>query len=566
MFYDVIIVGGGLAGLRAAIAAFDAGVKVGLVSKIHPVRSHSGAAQGGVNAALGNHPDGHDDTPERHAYDTIKGSDFLADQDAVELMANLAPETIIEFEHWGCPFSRYEDGSIAQRPFGGAGFPRTCYGADRTGLYMLHTCYEQVVKRNIDVLYEHFVTKLAVKNGRCTGVIALNLHTGEFETIAGNAVIFATGGSGRVYSINTTNAHASTGLGLAIPYWAGVALKDMEFIQFHPTGLEGSSILMTEGCRGEGGYLLNNRGERFMKNYVSEKIMELAPRDIVARSIQTEINEGRGFEDHYVHLDLRHLGEQKIKEKLPGIREICLKFKNIDPIKTPIPIHPANHYTMGGIDCDKNGETSLEGFYAAGECACVSVHGANRLGGNSLLDTIVFGTQTGKYVAGMVKGMSQTVDTDALNDGLDAEKDRYRKLQSSEGKANPYDIRNALSKVMNEKIGIFRNETDMKAAVNEIKMLKIKFENLRPIPNTGKFNYDFLWVTEIAGNLDAALAIATGALNRTESRGAHYRIDYNKRLDDEWLKHTLHTYHPSNPEITYKPVTMGKYEPEERKY
>jgi len=566
MFYDLIIVGGGLAGMRAAIAAHDAGVKVGLVSKIHPVRSHSGAAQGGVNAALGNHPDGHDDTPDRHAYDTIKGSDFLADQDAVELMTYMAPEIIIQFEHWGCPFSRYENGSIAQRPFGGAGFPRTCYGADRTGLYLLHTCYEQVVKRKIDVLYEHFVTRLAVKDNRCAGVIALNLHTGEFESIAGNSVVFATGGSGRVYSINTTNAHASTGLGVAIPYWAGVPLKDMEFIQFHPTGLEGSSILMTEGCRGEGGYLLNNKGERFMKNYVSEKIMELAPRDIVARSIQTEINEGRGFENSYVHLDLRHLGAKKIMERLPGIREICLKFRNIDPIDTPIPVHPAMHYTMGGIDCDKNGETSLEGFYAAGECACVSVHGANRLGGNSLLDTIVFGNQTGKHVAEKIKGMSQTIDTDALNDGLAAEKDRYKKLQSSEGKENPYDIRNELSALMNEKIGIFRNETDMTSAVDEIKSLKRRFERLRPIPETGKFNYDFLWVTEIAGNLDTALAISTGALNRKESRGAHYRIDHTKRVDQEWLKHTLHKYRPDSPEISYKPVTMGKYEPEERKY
>ncbi|MCP4582094.1 MAG: FAD-binding protein, partial [candidate division Zixibacteria bacterium] len=358
----------------------------------------------------------------------------------------------------------------------------------------------------------------------------------------------------------------STGLGVAIPYWAGVPLKDMEFIQFHPTGLEGSSILMTEGCRGEGGYLLNNRGERFMKNYVSEKIMELAPRDIVARSIQTEINEGRGFEESFVHLDLRHLGSQKIKERLPGIREICQKFRNIDPIDTPIPVHPAMHYTMGGIDCDKNGATSLEGFYAAGECACVSVHGANRLGGNSLLDTVVFGTQTGNFVAEKVKGMSQTVDTDALNSGLNSEKDRYHKLQSSEGKANPYDIRNELSEVMNEKLGIFRNETDMKAAVDQVKMLKIKFDSLRPITDTGKFNYDFLWVTEIAGNLDTALAIATGGLNRTESRGAHFRIDFTKRLDDDWMKHTLHNYHPEDPEITYKPVTMGKYEPEERKY
>ena len=566
MFYDVIIVGGGLAGMRAAIAAHDAGVKVGLLSKIHPVRSHSGAAQGGINAALGNHPEGHDDTPDRHAYDTVKGSDFLADQDAVELMANMAPEIIVELEHWGCPFSRFDDGSIAQRPFGGAGFPRTCYGADRTGLYLLHTCYEQVVKRNIDVHYEHFVTRLAVKSGRCAGVIALNLHTGEFEALACNAVIFATGGSGRVYSFNTTNAHASTGLGVAIPYWAGVPIKDMEFIQFHPTGLEGSSILMTEGCRGEGGYLLNNKGERFMKNYVSEKIMELAPRDIVARSIKTEINEGRGFDNSYVHLDLRHLGAQKIMERLPGIREICIKFKNIDPIKQPIPIHPAMHYTMGGIDCDKNGTTVMEGLYAAGECSCVSVHGANRLGGNSLLETVVFGNQTGRYVAEKIKGMSQTVDTDTLNAGLDSEKGRYKRLRTSDGKNNPYEIRNELSHLMNDKLGIFRNEADMKRAVDEIKGLKKQFEKLRPMAETGKFNYDFLWITEIAGNLDVALAIATGGLNRTESRGAHFRIDHTKRLDEQWLKHTLHTYYPEAPEITYKAVTLGKYEPEERKY
>ncbi len=382
MFYDVIVVGGGLAGMRAAIAAHDAGVKVALISKIHPVRSHSGAAQGGINAALANHPDAKDDTPDRHAYDTIKGSDFLADQDAVEIMTATAPEIIYEFDRWGCPFSRFDDGSIAQRPFGGAGYPRTCYGADRTGLYLLHTLYEQVVKRNIEVLYERFVTKLAVKAGKCAGVVVMNLHNGEFQAIGANAVIFATGGSGRVYSVNTTNAHASTGLGVAIPYWAGVPLEDIEFIQFHPTGLDGSSILMTEGCRGEGGYLTNNKGERFMKNYVSEKIMELAPRDITSRSIQTEINEGRGFEDRYVYLDLRHLGAKKIMERLPGIREICINFRSIDPIKEPIPIHPAMHYTMGGIACDKDGLTLLDGFYAAGECCCVSVHGANRLGGN----------------------------------------------------------------------------------------------------------------------------------------------------------------------------------------
>jgi succinate dehydrogenase / fumarate reductase flavoprotein subunit len=566
MFYDVVVVGGGLAGMRAAIAAHDAGVKVALLSKIHPVRSHSGAAQGGINAALANHPDAKDDTPDRHAYDTIKGSDFLADQDAVEIMTYAAPEIIFEFDHWGCPFSRFDDGTIAQRPFGGAGYPRTCYGADRTGHYLLHCLYQQVVKRNIEVLYERFVMKLAVKAGRTAGVVALNLHTGELQTIGANAVIFATGGSGRIYSVNTTNAHASTGLGVSIPYWAGVPLEDMEFIQFHPTGLDGSSILMTEGCRGEGGYLINNKGERFMKNYVSEKIMELAPRDITSRSIQTEINEGRGFEDRYVHLDLRHLGAKKIMERLPGIREICINFRSIDPIKDPIPIHPAMHYTMGGIACDKDGLTNLDGFYAAGECCCVSVHGANRLGGNSLLDTVAFGARSGRHAANRVKNMSQTIDTDTLNSALKEEEERFKRLRTSSGKENPYKIKDELSQVMMDKYGIFRNETDMKKGIEEIAVLKERFTKIRAIPDTGKFNYDFLWVTEIAGNIDAAQCISKGALNRTESRGSHFRRDYSKRVDEQWLKHSLFTYTPAGPEISYKPVTLGKYKPEERKY
>ncbi|HDL04785.1 MAG TPA: FAD-binding protein [candidate division Zixibacteria bacterium] len=567
MFYDIVIVGGGLAGLRAAIAAHDAGVEsVAVISKIHPVRSHSGAAQGGINAALGNHPEGHDDSPERHAYDTIKGSDFLADQDAVEIMTADAPRIIYELEHWGCPFSRFEDGSIAQRPFGGAGFPRTCYGADRTGLYILHTLYEQVVKRNIEVLYERFVTKLAVRDLHCAGVVVQNLHSGEFEAIGAKTVIFATGGSGRVYSVNTTNSHSSTGLGVAIPYWAGIPLKDMEFIQFHPTGLDGSSILMTEGCRGEGGYLLNNKGERFMKNYVSEKIMELGPRDIVARSMQTEINEGRGFEDRYLQLDLRHLGAEKIMERLPGIRDIAMNFRNVDPIKEPIPVHPAMHYTMGGIDCDKNGQTVIDGFYAAGECACVSVHGSNRLGGNSLLETVVFGARAGKHAAGQVEGMSSTPDEEALNSALKAEKDRFKMLRETDGTENPYDIKNELARIMMDKIGIFRSQTDMESAVDEIKRLRERYEHIRAIPDTGKFNYDFLWVTEIAGNIDTALAIASGAAARTESRGSHFHLEHKKRNDEEWLKHSIYTFKDGAPEISYKSVTVGKYEPEERKY
>jgi len=566
-FYDILVIGGGLSGTRAAIAAHDAGVeKVALISKIHPVRSHSGAAQGGINAALGNHPEGHDDSPDRHAYDTVKGSDYLADQDAVEVMTAAAPGIIYELEHWGCPFSRFADGSIAQRPFGGAGFPRTCYGADRTGLYLLHTCFEQAVKRNIEILYERFVTRLAVRDGRCAGVVVMNLHNGQFETIGAKAVIFATGGSGRVYSFNTTNAHTSTGLGVAMPYWAGVPLKDMEFIQFHPTGLDGSSILMTEGCRGEGGYLINNVGERFMKNYVSEKIMELAPRDIVARAIRTEINEGRGFEDRYVHLDLRHLGAERIMERLPGIREICQKFKGIDPITDSIPIQPAMHYTMGGIDCDKNGRTPMAGLYAAGECSCVSVHGANRLGGNSLLETVVFGARVGDYTAKKIKYDSSVNDDDALNKALNEEKDRYKRLHASDGKENPYEIRNELSRIMFDKIGIFRNESDMKKGVAEIRALKNKFERIRPVPEIGKFNYDFLWVTEIAGNLDTALCIAEGAVRRTESRGAHYHLGHTKRNDTEWMKHSIFTWTPDGPEISYKPVNVTKYQPEERKY
>ncbi len=566
MFYDILVIGGGLAGMRAAIAAHDSGGKVALISKIHPVRSHSGAAQGGINAALGNHPEGHDDSPDRHTYDTVKGSDFLADQDAAEIMCHDAPGVVYEFEHWGCPFSRFENGKIAQRPFGGAGYPRTCYGADRTGLYLLHTCYEQVIKRNIEVLYERFVTRLAVKDGRCAGVVVLNMHNGEFEAIGANAVIFATGGSGRVYSVNTTNAHSSTGLGVTIPYWAGVPMKDIEFIQFHPTGLDGSSILMTEGCRGEGGYLLNNVGERFMKNYVSEKVMELAPRDIVARAMQTEINEGRGFENRYLHLDLRHLGEKKIKERLPGIREICLNFRNIDPIDEPIPVHPSMHYTMGGIDCDNNGATEMEGFYAAGECACVSVHGANRLGGNSLLDTVVFGARSGKYAAEKVRNASSTEDIETLKAALQAELDRARQLYSSDGKENPYEIKDQLSRIMMDKVGIFRIKSDLEAAVHEIRVLKERFKKIRAIPDTGKFNYDYLWVTEIAGNLETAHAVAAGALNRTEARGSHYRLDYSKRNDDQWLKHSIYRYKDGQPEISYKEVRLGKYEPEERKY
>ena len=401
--HQLIIVGGGLAGLRAAVEAQEDGIDVAILSQVWPGRSHSGAAQGGINAALANDPDGHDDTPEKHAFDTVKGSDYLADQDAAYQLTQDAPGVIFEMEHWGCPFSRYDDGRIAQRPFGGAGYPRTCYGADKTGHYLLHTLVEQAYKRGVTMYTEQFVLRLIVQDGVCRGVVAYDMVRGGFEAFVGDAVVMATGGAGRTYS-NTTNAIISTGYGMAMAYHAGVPLKDMEFVQFHPTGLYTTNILMTEGCRGEGGYLINDEGERFMAKY-APKMMELAPRDITARSIWTEILEGRGIGGKdYVYLDLRHLGEAKIAEKLPGIRDLAIHFEGVDPVSEPVPIVPSQHYTMGGIDTDKDGRTEMPGLYAAGECACVSVHGANRLGGNSLLETIVFGRRAGKAAAEAIGG------------------------------------------------------------------------------------------------------------------------------------------------------------------
>ena len=385
--HDILIVGGGLAGLSAALNA-DPKLRTAVVSKVHPLRSHSVAAQGGINAALANNPDGRDDTWEKHAFDTVKGSDYLADQEAVAVLCREAVRAIYELDHWGVPFSRFPDGSIAQRPFGGAGFPRTCYAQDRTGQVILHTLYEQCLRREIPFYEDWLVTTLIVRDGRCEGVIAYDMASGQILPVFARAVVFATGGYGRVF-LRTTNAYINLGGGIGMAYQAGVPLKDMEFVQFHPTSLYGKKILITEGARGEGGYLLNSEGRRFMEDY-APKSMELAPRDIVARAIQTEIDLGRGYENGYVLLDLRHLGKEKILKRLPSIREICLNFAGLDPVETPIPIQPAQHYSMGGIDVDPTCASPVAGFFAAGECACVSVHGANRMGGNSLLEAVVF--------------------------------------------------------------------------------------------------------------------------------------------------------------------------------
>jgi succinate dehydrogenase / fumarate reductase flavoprotein subunit len=564
IFHDILIVGGGLAGLRAAIAAAEKKADVAIVTRLYPVRSHSGQAQGGVNAALANNPNAADDTPEKHGFDTVKGSDFLADQETSIFMTQEAPEVIFEIEHWGCPFSRTPEGKIAQRPFGGAGYPRTCYGSDKTGHYMLQTLYEQTVKHNIKVYSEWVVVALARDVDTCCGLVALDMKSGQLQAMGANAVIFATGGSARIYG-NSTNGITSTAFGVAMPYWAGVPLKDMEFIQFHPTSLFPSNILMTEGCRGEGGTLINKDGERFMTKY-APKTMELGPRDIVARSITTEILEGRGFEDSYVYLDLRHLGKAKIMERLPGIREITLDFIGMDPIEKPIPIQPGTHYCMGGIDTDVNGATILPGFYAAGECSCVSVHGANRLGGNSLLETLVFGKMAGKMAGEYVKDKPKQPRTNALERAQKREEDNFSLMQKGGGNENPHKINNELRKLMPEKAGIYRGEKLMADGLAQIKALKERFKKVRPVASGRSFNFDKLWFLEIKGNLDVAEVVMAGGLARKESRGSHFRRDFPTRDDANFLKHTLATYSPEGPKLSYKPASITKYQPEERKY
>ena len=565
--HQLIIVGGGLAGLRAAVEAKDEGLDVAILSQVHPGRSHSGAAQGGINAALANDPEAHDDNPEKHAFDTIKGSDYLADQDAAFQMTSDAPGVIFDMEHWGCPFSRYDDGRIAQRPFGGAGYPRTCYGADKTGHYLLHTLVEQSYKRGITMYIEWFVMELIVVDGVCKGVVAYDMIKGGFESFMGDAVVIATGGAGRIYS-NSTNAIISTGGGMALAYRAGVPLKDMEFVQFHPTGLLTTNILMTEGCRGEGGYLINDLGERFMEKY-APKMMELAPRDITSRSITTEILEGRGIDGkNYVYLDLRHLGAEKILEKLPGIRDLAIHFEGVDPIEEPIPITPCQHYTMGGIDTDVDGRTAMPGFYAAGECACVSVHGANRLGGNSLLETIVFGRRCGTAVVADLAGRAGGGEASAA--GVRAVADVEARVAALAARGtdgeDPYAIRTEMTATMKDHFGVFREEKQMREGLERLLALKQRCATVG-LRNAGDvFNLDLIRTLELEGMVDLALAVAAGAVARTESRGSHSRTDHPTRDDEAWLKHTMAYYTPGGPRLDYKPVTLGTFEPQERKY
>ncbi len=566
--YDVLIVGAGGGGLMAALEASKAkDVKVGVITKVYPTRSHTGAAQGGINAALANVDPS--DSPEVHTFDTVKGSDYLGDQDAIEFMCNEAPKRIYELEHLGVPFSRLPDGRIAQRPFGGAGFPRTCYAADKTGHVILHTLYEQCLRNDVDFLNEWFVKELLVDNNEAKGVVAIDIRSGEVHVIKAKAIIFATGGYARVYWVRNSNAIGSTGDGVALCYRAGIPIKDMEFVQFHPTGLRSTGILVTEGARGEGGYLINNKGERFMERYAPNK-MELAPRDMVARAIETEILEGRGWGEGmmaYVHLDLRHLGAKKIKERLPQIRMLAIDFEGVDPIEEPIPVRPTAHYSMGGIHVEdyETSMTNVNGVFAVGECACVSVHGANRLGGNSLLDIVVFGKPAGAAAVEYARSRSEDKTYD-----YKAEEERARReveeLLKKESKESINDIRYEMAQTMWDKVGIFREEKPMKEAIEKIKELKERYKNLAPGDSGKLFNTALINYLELGYLLDLAEVIAITAEMRKESRGAHARRDYPKRDDKNFLKHSMAYYTEDGPKVEYIDVRITKYEPQERKY
>ena len=593
--HDILVVGAGLAGSWAALAASKQGVNnIGVLSKLHPLRSHSGAAQGGIAAALNNVrpvagtgprgpleavPPGEEppDSWELHMFDTIKGSDWLGDQDAIEIMVKEAPEIIYEYERMGCVFSRLKDGRIAQRRFGGHTVPRANYAADYTGHVLLHTIHEQALRQGVSFYSEWYCLDLIVEDNVCRGLVALDILTGKLHLMRARAVLFATGGYGRAWKI-TSNAAANTGDGVAIAYNAGVPLMDMEFVQFHPTGLYGKGILMSEACRGEGGYLLNSQGERFMERYAADK-MELAPRDLVSRSEQREIDEGRGVgaDRQGVYLDLRHLGAEKIMQRLPQVHELARDFTGVDIITDPVAIQPTAHYSMGGIpagaDCqviaDAN-NTPVVGFYAAGECACISVHGANRLGTNSLLDASLFGRRAGLAMAEFIKGGAAlppiSGDPVARNQARLASYTNGAPGKEAESVAS---VAAALKETMTRNVGVFRDGERLQIAQNEVQALQERFARAQIMDKGSRFNTELLAAIETEHLLTFSEVIVASALARTESRGAHYRTDYTKRDDVQWLKHTLaHKNGADAPRLDYKDVTIfwDRYPPQERKY
>ena len=564
--YDLIIVGSGLAGLRGAIQAArrNSKIRIGVISKVQVMRSHSVSAEGGTAAVLFPE-DG--DSIESHIYDTVKGSDFLADQDAVERLCKEMPDEIYQLEHWGMPWSRREDGKIGQRAFGGYSFPRASYASDKVGFFEMQTLYDTCQKfDNIEFLNEWFVTSILQSEQKFVGITAIELSNGNFHTIKGKALIIATGGAGRIYSFSTY-ALSSTPDGLDMAYRAGLALKDMEFVQFHPTGIMPSGILITEGARGEGGYLVNKDGERFMKKYAS-KLMELAPRDIVSRSMMTEINEGRGFKHETgadcMKLDLRHVGDEIIKQKLGGIREISLKFSGVDPAQELLDVRPVCHYMMGGIHTDINGASELQGVWAAGEAACVSIHGSNRLGANSTSECIVWGKITADEAVNYIENEQSTVQFP--NHLVYAEERRiYDGIFRGSGQVNPYEIRQELTDTLNDKAYVYRNQTDLVEGLKRVRELKTM--TWKHVDDQAKeYNTNFSNVMELDSMFRVAEVVLIGAINRKESRGSHARTDFPKRDDKKFLHHTLAYYDPEEPIMKKHPVTITNYKPVERKY
>ncbi len=592
--FEVIVVGAGGAGLMAGLYA-SRSAKTAIISKLYPTRSHTGTAQGGIGAALGNIEEDH---PEWHTFDTVKGSDYLGDQDAIEFMCNEAPRIVYELEHMGLPFDRTPDGKIAQRPFGGhtnniTGKPvrRACHAADRTGHMILQTLYQQCLKNNVTFFDEFQVVDLLMVDGKAAGVVAIELATGEWHVFHAKAVIFATGGHGRIWEI-TSNAYSFTGDGPAIVSRRGIPLEDMEFFQFHPTGIYKLGILITEGVRGEGGVLINGLGERFMEKY-APKVKDLASRDVVSRAIYTEIREGRGVNgQNYVYLDVRPetvnkyaaidgrknldgspytVTAEQILAKLPDIIDFCRVYLGVDPVTQPMPIQPTAHYAMGGIPTNKYGEvvrdennTVVPGLYAAGECACVSVHGANRLGTNSLLDLVVFGKYAGMRAAEYARG-ADYVSLPA--DPTEFARQQFDRIRNADGSENAFDIATTMKKVMFDDMGIYRNAQGMQNALNVVRELKERFRHVCPTDTGSIFNMELMNIWELGNLLELAEITTVSALARTESRGGHSREDYPQRDDQNWLKHTLaFTDDKGRIELRYKPVVITKYEPKARTY
>lgn len=565
--YDIVVVGSGIAGLRAAIEAARVSsgkCSIAVVTKVQAMRSHSVSAEGGTAAVLYTDKG---DTIESHVYDTVKGSDFLADQDAVEFFVNSMPSEIYRLEHWGMPWSRTEDGRIAQRNFGGYSYPRATFAADRVGFFEMQTLYDTTRKfDNIHFFQEWYATCLIVNKARFEGLTAIDLKTGEFHAFSAKAGIVATGGAGRLYRF-ATYGYSSTPDGLSLAYRAGAPIEDMEFVQFHPTGLIPSGVLITEGARGDGAVLINNKEERFMKKYAPEKL-ELASRDVVSRAIITEIQEGRGLKDpisgmEHVLLDLRHLGAEKIKERLSGIREIAIKFKDIDPIDEPLPVRPVCHYTMGGIRTNVKAETQIAGLWAAGEAACVSINGANRLGANSTAECLVFGAVAGqgaaKYAA---TPHTHSLEQESVNT---EEKRLYDEILHGTGTENPYEVHNQIQSIMDQCAYVYRDGAGLGQGLNELRELHKR--SYRHVEDQVKeYNTNFINVLELEAMFEIAEIVLAGGLARTESRGAHSRTDYPKRDDQNWLKHTLAYHEADGPRLDYAPVTITKYQPAERHY